>query len=397
MLSNADATFRTISIGFYHPRGAQVCHSWPEMPTHMLSSCLGIGLGHTGEPMNKFIFSLLLFSSLPTLACSALTLVRDGQVVIAKNYDWYRGFGHGALFVNRRGLLKQAANINGSKNPARWESKYGSVTFTQFGRGFPIGGINEAGLVVEMLQLKSTQFSDGALDVPFVNEAQWTQYQLDQFATVEDVVKHINDLQIVGLFTGIHYYIADQSGNTAILEYQNGKPVVYHSGSLPLPVLTNHLYEESVQYYSKSGDKDVEMPMLSGNSLQRFSIAAKALNQQEIAAKDMSLDRYAWGILESVKMAYAAAMFEPTQWSLVYIPKARTVSFKTREAETTKMIKLDEIDFSPTARALVMDMNKSDGMIPFTDEFNKQLIEKNKPLLKESLRKQAASHPEPYL
>ena len=36
--------------------------------------------------------------------------------------------------------------------PASWVSKYGSVTFNQYGRELPTGGMNEAGLVVETIE-----------------------------------------------------------------------------------------------------------------------------------------------------------------------------------------------------------------------------------------------------
>jgi len=68
-----------------------------------------------------------------------------GRVLFGRNYDW--NFGDGLIFVNKRGVAKTSSGSE-SPNPAKWISRYGSVTFNQYGRENPTGGMNEAGLVV---------------------------------------------------------------------------------------------------------------------------------------------------------------------------------------------------------------------------------------------------------
>src|SRR5262245_52821757 len=104
----------------------------------------------------------------PSTACTTFCLSDGRNVVFGRNYDW--DFGDALLMVNKRGVTKvsafgapgsdpagriaergpggrAAAGSRSGETPARWVSKYGSVTFNQYGREFPTGGMNEKGLV----------------------------------------------------------------------------------------------------------------------------------------------------------------------------------------------------------------------------------------------------------
>ena len=106
---------------------------------------------------------LVLAQALP--ACTTFCLKDDEGLVFGRNYDWH--LDHGLVIVNKRNVTKRALLIDPEDTPARWISKYGSVTFNQYGREFPIGGMvegerpadaarkelrEEAGLLAEDLQ-----------------------------------------------------------------------------------------------------------------------------------------------------------------------------------------------------------------------------------------------------
>ncbi len=351
--------------------------------------------------MNK---AALLFAAVvsiadvsPSQACTALC-AKDGEhVVVGKNYDWFFRHGHGAVFVNPRGVDREALNLDNSPNPAKWTSKYGSVTFTQFGKALPIGGMNEKGLVVEMLQLDSTKFNSSEVAKPFVNESQWTQFQLDQYATTEEVVKNIERLRIVKAFVGIHYFIADAKGDVATVEFLNGKPVVHYKDTLPAAALTNDTYDEALNY-SKKWKYDPWLSKWRRSSERRFAIAAEFANRE-----NMDPFSKVSNALMRTKLDGSApdALLEPTQWQIEYSandPRGRSVRFQTRTLGTrVHNLNFDKLDFSKGAPVLVMDMNaiyavnakgeqryantSHDILQPFTDEFNKKLIYENRFLL----------------
>lgn len=70
-------------------------------------------------------------------------------MVFGKNYDWHLEFGY--LMINKRNVTKTAMQTGTAiDSPAAWTSRYGSVTFNQYGRESPMGGMNEAGLAQDL-------------------------------------------------------------------------------------------------------------------------------------------------------------------------------------------------------------------------------------------------------
>src|SRR4030042_3047298 len=173
--------------------------------------------------------SILLISSLvqpapsgTSEACTAFVMRGGGAVLWAKNLDW--PVGEGLIFVNKRDVIKEAFGGSGSA-ALRWTSKYGSVTFNQFGREFPFGGINEAGLDIEELSVQAEYPPpDGR---PSLNGLQWIQYHLDTCRSTKEVLKSAPGLRISKRLFGLHYLIADRKGNVAVVECNDGQLAPY--------------------------------------------------------------------------------------------------------------------------------------------------------------------------
>ena len=107
-----------------------------------------------------------------SLACTTFCLLSEDRIILGKNYDWH--IATGLLFVNKRGVER-------SDQPARdpgkdWVSKFGSVTFNQYGRDQPAGGMNEVGLVVEIMWMNGTVFPEPDHRAA-VTGTSWVQYQ----------------------------------------------------------------------------------------------------------------------------------------------------------------------------------------------------------------------------
>ena len=60
--------------------------------------------------------------------------------------------------VSRYSCMTLYKAVSSGCQLAQWQSKYASVTFNQYGVELPTGGINEKGLVVEIMGLKSEAF-----------------------------------------------------------------------------------------------------------------------------------------------------------------------------------------------------------------------------------------------
>ncbi len=171
---------------------------------------------------------------------TALVIKNLGTVILARNLDGPAGDGY--VFVNKRRVAKNGFGGMGAA-PLRWTSKYGSVTFNQFGREFPWGGINEQGLVIEALAGPAVYPAPDKR--PSLNELQWLQYQLDNHRSVREVRKSDRRLRIARLFLDLHFLVADRSGKTAVVEFAGGRMVSYTGSRLPVRALAEESYEVS--------------------------------------------------------------------------------------------------------------------------------------------------------
>src|SRR5438067_1012512 len=94
----------------------------------------------------------LLLGTPPLAACTTFVMIIGGRPVLGANYDWDTGVG--ALMVNQRVVEKRSF----TGRPVTWVSRFGSITLNQYGRDFPTGGMNEAGLAIALMGLDGTEY-----------------------------------------------------------------------------------------------------------------------------------------------------------------------------------------------------------------------------------------------
>ena len=165
------------------------------------------------------LLNVLIIFSYSGYPCTTFVLHKGKKIIFCRNLDWYSGTG--LAIVNQRNLEKVAI-VNSSEKPIKWVSKFGSITFNQIGRELPFGGINESGLVVEHMTLDETVYPS-ADNRYAIGAFQWIQFQLDNYSTVEEVVNSDTLLRISDTNSKIHFLVCDHSGNTAVIEFLNGK------------------------------------------------------------------------------------------------------------------------------------------------------------------------------
>lgn len=320
------------------------------------------------------IFAFLLY--LPSLvnACTTFLINTNGQMVFGRNYDWVSSSG--MVCTNLRGLSKSGLISDGG-TPATWTSKFGSITFNQYGKEFPTGGMNEKGLVVELMWADGTKYptEDKRASIGLLG---WIQYQLDNHYTIEEVVASDAKIRISPNNPPCHFLVADANGKAATIEFYNGKLVMHKGNDLPFAVLTNNTYQESVAA-AKSADvaKGNTKFSFQNNSLQRFTTACSMVQQYQNKKIDKPVVDYAFDILKSV------AQDDYTVWSIVYDITNKQVQFKTVGFKEVKILKFESFDFSCKAQALSLNMNqKMKGDVkslfqPFTTKLNREILTKS--------------------
>ncbi len=323
--------------------------------------------------MKRILISIALVMSIQIniSACTTFCINTESELVFGKNYDWT--ISYGLVFVNRKDVEKTAFITNGS--PAKWISKYGSVSFNQFGREFPSGGMNEAGLVIELMWLDDTKYPEPD-DRPLVGGTlSWIQYQLDNSATVEDVIASDKLIRISPSSVPIHYLLADKSGKCLSVEFLDGK-MVYHTGeTMQVKTLTNDTYEKSVEYLKRHEGFGGNEPVKNDKgSLGRFVTACSMVKAYKPSEGKTAVD-YGFEILKTVDQG------DYTRWSIIYDIKNKSVYFRTSDNKKIKNIKFSELNFSCAADVKMIDINSdyegniNSKMINYTYEANRKLIE----------------------
>src|SRR3954468_15291265 len=145
---------------------------------------------------------------LPSFACTTFFINKDGQLVFGRNYDWVTETG--VVHTNLRDQVKTSLPLENGKTTS-WISKWGSITFNQYGKEFPNGGMNEKGLVVELMWLSESKYPERD-QRPGLSVLQWIQYQLDNFNSVDEVIASDKKIRIYSSGTPIHFLAADASG-----------------------------------------------------------------------------------------------------------------------------------------------------------------------------------------
>lgn len=295
------------------------------------------------------------------LACSAFWFAADRTSLLARTLD--TTFADGYLFASPRGREKRSF-LPDALRPARWTSRYGTLSFNMIGRDLPMGGINEAGLVVEHLHMPGTVYP-AAHGRPLLLEFEWIQYLLDNCNGVAEALMAMDHVAIAPHRIGMHFLLVDAAGLCALVEFRAGGRQVHTESFLERPVITNDWYEDSLAHLGGLAGFGGSAPirMESRESLERFAIVAALCRKlsPELAQDTAHLE--AMRILDAVQ--------NNTVLSVVYEPAAKTLTYKTHRNQRIRRLSLAELDFSAGAREVMIDMHaSSEARQPYDEALN---------------------------
>lgn len=148
------------------------------------------------------------------------------------------------LWAMPRGIARDGA---AGPRSAEWVAEYGSLVTT----GYDIStadGMNEAGLVVNLLWEVEASYPEDDGETPRISLSVFPQYLLDRFATVAEAVEDLrtNPVQVAGgevpvgppgKEATVHVSISDATGDSAIIEFVNGEMIIWHDRSYQ--IMTN--------------------------------------------------------------------------------------------------------------------------------------------------------------
>lgn len=313
----------------------------------------------------------------PAYACTTFGVFKPEFQMVGKSYDFY--IRHGRLITNKRGVEKRSLVLRPQDKAANWISTHGSLTFNQFGREFPNGGMNDAGLVVEIMWLDESIYPT-ADDRETLNELQWIQYMLDTQSTVAGMVAAAPKIRVSKIGAPVHYLACDVAGECGTFEYLNGELRI-ESASV-IRVLTNDPYSNSVEHLKNfSGFGGSEQTPTGISSLDRFVRAATRVkgfaNVPQVARKQM------FSILDSVKNPNPNS---GTQWQIVYDNLNRKVAWRTQDQENLKSLNLGAEEWGCGMPVKSLPIHFSGVSEDVTDQLQNLTEEENSALVQSSIQ-----------
>ena len=318
-------------------------------------------------------------------ACSRILWNNNALAVIAgRTMDWPESTLP-ILTVLPAGMERNGGmagpEVAVQENPAKWTSKYGSLITSVYGIG-TADGVNEKGLAGHMLYLKATDYGPRDATKPGIQAGLWLQYLLDQAADVKEALALLEEVQIVmvaanGHDATVHLAIEDASGDSAIIEYVNGKKVVHHGKEYRL--MTNDpTYDEQLALLEKHDfSKPSSDTPLPGNvkATDRFQRAAYFTSMLPEPKTEREAIASILAIARNVSVPFGA----PYKGFGIYNTEYRTaINLATRryffELTTSPNVlwaDLTKFDLKPGAPVMTLDPDNLELSGDVTERFQK--------------------------
>lgn len=305
-------------------------------------------------------------------ACSrAVYFGLKGQTVTGRSMDWLEDMQTN-LWLFPRGMQRDGGMPKGG---LVWTSKYGSVAASVYEAG-TADGMNEKGLVANLLFLVETEYPSGKNDArPQLPISAWAQYMLDSFATVAEAVGEMRKeafrpVMVVapnGKEGTVHLSISDASGDSAIFEYLDGKLIIHHGRQYQ--VLTNSPpYERqlALNEYWKTIGGSVMLPG-TNRAADRFARASYYVNTAQQSADQREAVSAVFSVIRNVSVPRGITTpgqpnLSSTIWRTVADQKNRVYFFEDTASPSLVWARLDAIDLGPGSGVRKLAMHGTPGL-----------------------------------
>jgi penicillin V acylase-like amidase (Ntn superfamily) len=326
------------------------------------------------KTITKFFLTISLFAMILLLnqnyadACSRVVYVGSNSTVLTgRTMDWMDKIDPD-MWIFPRGMNRVASS---SSNAVKWTSKYGSVIVSAY-QIASVDGINEKGLVANLLWLDGSNYPEVDNNKPELTVASWLQYILDNYANVNDAVSAMQSgtfnmttmlVPVSGLTATLHLSISDASGDNAVFEYVKGKLIVHHDKSYT--VMTNEpTFDEQLaltEYWKTVGEG-----MLPGTHrpADRFVRASYYLNALPKTDDELISVATIFSIMRNISVPYGiVSKNEPnvssTRWTTVSDHKHMKYYFSHALVPDIFWVDLNNVDFSEKAPVKMLEVSEN--------------------------------------
>jgi penicillin V acylase-like amidase (Ntn superfamily) len=308
----------------------------------------------------------ILVSSAAQACTRFVYLGANGQVITARSMDWKVDVGTN-LWVFPRGMKRSG---EAGPNSIQWTSKYGSVIASAYDVS-TTDGMNEAGLVANVLWLVESSYPKYDGKTPGLSLAAWAQYVLDNFATVQEAVDALAKQPFTIVTANVpgeqrlatlHLSLSDSSGDSAIVEYIDGKQVIHHSRSYQVmtnsPIFTEQL---ALNEYWKQIGGTVMLPGTNRSS-DRFARASFYVNAIPKSENPVEAIASVFSVIRNVSVPFGITTpdqpnISSTRWRTVADHKRKLYFFESALTPNIFWVDLTKLDFSAsTGKVMKLDL-----------------------------------------
>lgn len=288
----------------------------------------------------------------------------NGAVIVGRNMDF-----HMDLLTNLWKMPRGIERKDGANGKLTWTSKYGSVIATAFDL-IATDGMNEEGLAGHILWLAESNYGKPEESDLQLSQSVWLQYYLDNFATVAEAVEWTtaNDVRIAQLFdpTGhmvpaLHLALNDATGDSAIIEYTDGKADVYHSRDYK--VMTNSpTFDKQLELVKEIDGLGGEKP-LPGSTLasDRFARASYYVEHQVQPKTQLQAMAAMFSIIRNAAQPFRTP--EPgkpdasqTIWQVVADMTNKRYAFESTTRPNIVWVDFEKMSFKEGTEILKLDL-----------------------------------------
>lgn len=323
---------------------------------------------------NVFLITALviIFSVIPQKRVRACTRVvyqgNKDMVITGRTMDWKEDT-RSNIWIFPRGMER---NGEVGKDPMRWKSKYGSVVTSAYDI-CSTDGMNEKGLVANLLWLAESSYPQWNGEKPALSIAAWVQYMLDNFATVSEAVSGIekNTFDVVSdmmpdgtRMATLHLSISDVTGDNAIFEYIDGKLNIHHNRSYQ--VMTNSpVFDQQLALddYWKTIGGTTFLPG-TNRAADRFVRASFYINAIPKTEDTRTALASVFSVIRNTSVPFGISTpdqpnISSTRWRTVSDQKDKVYYFESTLYPNVFWVDFKDVDFSE--KASVKKLNLLDG------------------------------------
>ena len=327
--------------------------------------------------------------SAPTQACSRVfsSATANGQaMVVGRTMDLFRN-DNAALVLRSPGMTAGGLLKAGDANGKRWQVRYGSVGVLSLGTVLS-DGLNERGLNANLLYLGGSRYEPRSPQRPGLSNIRMAEYVLDNYATVAEALAGLREVQVVsdtvlGREWGVHLSLADRSGDSAVVEFIDGRWVVHRGAETR--VMTNEpplaWQLRNLKRYKPFGGQlalpgDIDPP-------SRFVRGSTYLSTLPKASSDDEAEANLYGVMKTISVPagaqdYSGSSSEDTWvtlWTAIANLKAGRYALQLSRNPFPVWVELAKLNWKPGAGMRVLAVQSPALTGDVSDQLNRAPVQ----------------------